>query len=429
LLFAFVMNTLFLLLYILLYGSLVQARTAVLSPGRSMEWKIPAGAAISVSDGAVVHVTDLGSKVKVMARKLGVATIRTAHETLSISVLPDADHRLFDTLNENLQGRRGLELSVEGKTIFIRGRLLRFDDWRALGEAADGTSSHFIFAASMTPELSTQAETYFKSRLRKAHLPELAVSFQPDAVVSMPLDPAELKARVEHVLGSYGFRLEASAAALSLEPLVRVKLVVAEFRKDKATQYGVTWPLSVHAQLVPQFRFPGETDIGVDVSALERSGIAKVLASPTLLCRSGKEAQFLAGGEFPIKIANYKTHDIIWKQYGVVLKIKPKADFSGRMSIGIETEVSTLDRSNIVDGVPGLLTNRIETHFDLSSSRTIVLSGLIKKEWGDAMQGLPGLSSIPVLGALFGSRDFQEHRSELVVFVTPEVARPDEESL
>jgi Flp pilus assembly secretin CpaC len=276
--------------------SLCNARAIVLSPGRSMEWKIPSGAPISVSDGSIIHVTDLGKHVKVTARKLGV------------------------------------------------------------------------FAAAMTPEITEQAEIFFKRRLMEAHLPELAVSFQPDAVVTMPLEPADLKSRVDRALSAYGFRAEVSAAALSLEPLVRVKLVVAEFRKDKETQIGISWPSSVHAQ-------------------------------------------------------------ITWKQYGVVLKIKPKADFSGRMSIGLETEVSSIDRSNMVDGIPGLFTNRIETHFDLTTSRTIVLSGLIKKEWGDAMQGLPGLSNIPVLGALFGSRDFQEQRSELVVFVTPEVARPDQESL
>jgi pilus assembly protein CpaC len=409
--------------------SLCNARAIVLSPGRSMEWKIPSGAPISVSDGSIIHVTDLGKHVKVTARKLGVAVVRTAHETLTISVLSEPEHRLFESLSESVAGKRGLEVTVEGKTMFIRGRLLRFDDWRSIGEAADGSIGHFVFAAAMTPEITEQAEIFFKRRLMEAHLPELAVSFQPDAVVTMPLEPADLKSRVDRALSAYGFRAEVSAAALSLEPLVRVKLVVAEFRKDKETQIGISWPSSVHAQILPHFGLPSGSSLDVEISALERSGAAKVLASPTLLCRSGKEAQFLAGGEFPIKIANYKAHDITWKQYGVVLKIKPKADFSGRMSIGLETEVSSIDRSNMVDGIPGLFTNRIETHFDLTTSRTIVLSGLIKKEWGDAMQGLPGLSNIPVLGALFGSRDFQEQRSELVVFVTPEVARPDQESL
>jgi pilus assembly protein CpaC len=139
------------------------------------------------------------------------------------------------------------------------------------------------------------------------------------------------------------------------------------------------------------------------------------------LCRSGKEAQFLAGGELPIKITAHKRQDVVWKKYGVLLKIKPVADFSGRMSIALETEVSTIDTSNTVDGLPGLLTNRIESHFDLKESRTIALSGLIKHQSGQSSQGLPGLSSVPILGSLFASREFRDDKTELVVFVTPEV--------
>jgi len=84
-----------------------------------------------------------------------------------------------------------------------------------------------------------------------------------------------------------------------------------------------------------------------------------------------------------------KTHEVVWKPYGILLKIKPLADFSGRMSIALTTEISKADFDQKVDGFPGMKTNRIETHFDLLQSRTIALSGLIKHEQIEGSEGLP----------------------------------------
>ena len=109
------------------------------------------------------------------------------------------------------------------------------------------------------------------------------------------------------------------------------------------------------------------------------------------------------------------------------MKVKPIADESGRMSISLETEVSSIDDSRMVDGIPGLYTNRVQSYFDLNESKTIALSGLIKSEEGKASEGIPGISRIPILGALFASQDFREHRTELVIFVKPEIVNPDEE--
>jgi pilus assembly protein CpaC len=91
------------------------------------------------------------------------------------------------------------------------------------------------------------------------------------------------------------------------------------------------------------------------------------------------------------------------------------------MSIYMETEVSALDPSTSVDGIPGLFTNRIQSHFDLEQSKTIVLSGLIKSDQSKVTQGIPGLSRLPILGTLFSSQDFRDNKTELLVFVTPEV--------
>jgi pilus assembly protein CpaC len=112
---------------------------------------------------------------------------------------------------------------------------------------------------------------------------------------------------------------------------------------------------------------------------------------------------------------------VTWKKHGVILSVHPQADFQGAISLEVETEVSLLDMANAIDGVPSIKTNRVKSHFDLPGKRTIALSGLLRQELGESKEGLPFLSGIPVLGALFSSQKFLHHQTELVIFVTPEV--------
>ena len=98
------------------------------------------------------------------------------------------------------------------------------------------------------------------------------------------------------------------------------------------------------------------------------------------------------------------SHDVVWKQHGVLLAVKPEADFQGAISLEVETEVSLLDWANAVEGIPALKSNTVKSHFDLPGKRTIALSGLLRQEQNETKEGLPFLTGIPILGALFRSR-------------------------
>ena len=138
------------------------------------------------------------------------------------------------------------------------------------------------------------------------------------------------------------------------------------------------------------------------------------------------KSQFFAGGEFPlITLAGKDNRQIVnWKKYGITLNFKPLVNSVGQMSLAIETEVSTIDKSKEVQGIPALLTHKVSSFFDLVESKTIALSGLIKNESGLSNSGLPFLKSLPLLGKLFSSEDFLENKSELVIFVTPQIMEP-----
>lgn len=406
-----------------------------LSIGRSALWPVPSAGAISVSNGSIIRVGDQGHTLKITALKLGAAVVRSGSRRLEVNVISESSYRLYATLREAIRDRRGLSISVASGSLRIVGRLLRADDWLAIGNAlaadsdlsASGSSQgKFVFSASLDPDVERTMQVALSARLRAAGLAHVDLRLSPDAVATVGVDPKDAHARAEKVLSPFGIRVDSNSSVLTLEPLVRVKILVAEIKKKFTRSFGVKWPSMLGGTLLPEQIFPNQS-LELGLNALEESGWGRVLASPSLICRSGKEAKFTAGGEIPIKLTSLRSSEVVWKNYGISLRVKPLADTSGRMSIEIETEVSALDDTHGADGIPGILTNRMQTHFDLTKSRTIALSGLIKSDLGNRSSGLPLLSSLPILGSLFSSKDFRDDRSELMIFVTPEVVKPDDD--
>jgi Flp pilus assembly secretin CpaC len=159
------------------------------------------------------------------------------------------------------------------------------------------------------------------------------------------------------------------------------------------------------------------------LNLLAQKGDAVILAQPRLAARNRGTASFLAGGEIPIATASATgTPNINFKEYGIRLEILgPVADDSGTIRARIRTEVSSLDRSVAVMGVPGLLSRRTETEFNLREGETLALSGVISRDQANDVSSVPYVGEIPVLGSLFRSTRFQNRESELVVFLTPRV--------
>jgi pilus assembly protein CpaC len=173
-------------------------------------------------------------------------------------------------------------------------------------------------------------------------------------------------------------------------------------------------------------------NVNVDgvVQAMERDGLLRTLAEPTLTAISGESAKFLAGGEFPI-ITGVTcesggvncTRSVEFKPFGVGLGFTPVVLSEGRISLKVSTEVSELTQENAVSlgtgTIPSLKVRRAETTVELPSGGSMVLAGLIQEATKQQINGTPGLKDLPVLGALFRSRDFQSNQTELVVIVTP----------
>jgi len=150
-----------------------------------------------------------------------------------------------------------------------------------------------------------------------------------------------------------------------------------------------------------------------------------MLAAPELATRSGGEAKFLAGGQIPLPVTSSTGQvSVTFKDYGIKLNISPVVDENDVIQAKLETEVSAIDPSVSVQGIPGFTTRSTSSDINLKSGQTVVLSGLVNENMSKAIDKFPMLGDVPVMGSLFRSTNFNAGRSDLVVFVTPMVVDP-----
>jgi pilus assembly protein CpaC len=176
------------------------------------------------------------------------------------------------------------------------------------------------------------------------------------------------------------------------------------------------------------FLFSEKYDLGTMIKALSNRGLFQSLAEPNLVAESGKEASFLAGGEFPIPIAQGSGANIgvsvQFKEFGVRLNFTPTVN-GDRIHLKVRPEVSSLDFNNavVLSGfrIPGLTTRRTETELELANGQTFAIAGLMNNTVLSSLQKVPGLGDIPLLGYLFRSKAAQKNHTELVVMITPEI--------
>lgn len=173
-----------------------------------------------------------------------------------------------------------------------------------------------------------------------------------------------------------------------------------------------------------------QSSLGSLINILQSNGDARILAEPTLSCISGGSADFLAGGEIPLPVEQRGGGiSVEFKEYGVKLHVEPVVDDTGFIRTQVEVEVSSLDGSVSVMGLPGFLTRRATTEMNIDQGQTMVIAGLLNSEDAKNVDKVPGLGHVPVLGELFKSREFRSNETELVVLVTPIVGTSQKEQV
>ncbi|VIO74707.1 Type II secretion system protein D [Bradyrhizobium ivorense] len=246
---------------------------------------------------------------------------------------------------------------------------------------------------------------------------------------------------------------------------VMLKVTVAEVRRDVIKQLGVDLSASMNfgtaavafnnsnpftansAALVPGNQLTGaalnklgQASVTATLRAMESAGVVRTLAEPNLTAISGESATFISGGEFPIPtgvtcqtttsgtIGNC-VQTVSFKKFGISLNFTPVVLSEGRISLKVMTEVSEVSTENSLTGgqngttIPSIKTRRADTTLEIPSGGSIAMAGLIQQQTKQAINGMPGVDQIPVLGQLFRSQDFVNNETELMVIVTPYVVR------
>jgi len=193
------------------------------------------------------------------------------------------------------------------------------------------------------------------------------------------------------------------------------------------TQYQVTTPTGTRSLAGAGRLFGLDLIASLDIG--ERSGLVATLAQPNLTAISGETADFLAGGEFPVPIpGNFAGTTIEYRKYGVSLAYTPTVLSNGRISLRVRPEVSELSTEGAIEmqgfQVPALTIRRAETTVELGSGESFMIAGLLNNRSIGAIDKLPGLGDVPVLGMLFKSDSFRRGETELVIVVTPYLVQP-----
>lgn len=173
----------------------------------------------------------------------------------------------------------------------------------------------------------------------------------------------------------------------------------------------------------------GAASLDVRIDALEEKGIIRTLAEPNLVSMSGETASFLAGGEFPIPVsAGLGDVTIEYRKFGVSLAFTPTVLDNGVINLKVAPEVSQLDVQNTVEiggvTVPGLRVRRANTTVELRNAQSFAIAGLLQNESANTREQVPWLGKLPIIGSLFSSTRYQSSETELVIIVTPHLARP-----
>jgi pilus assembly protein CpaC len=245
---------------------------------------------------------------------------------------------------------------------------------------------------------------------------------------------------------------------------VMLKVTVAEVQRDVVKQLGINLnaslgygntvlnfnnsnPFSAFGQALSDNSLGGGWVSGTNrvtatLQAMERAGVIRTLAEPNLTAISGESANFLVGGEFPVPggytcdpsaVPPVCQVTIQWKKFGVGLNFTPVVLSEGRISLKVMTEVSELSPDNAIVlqptgqsrpvTIPSIKTRRAETSVEIPSGGALAMAGMIQEQTKQAVNGVPGLMQVPILGALFKSRDYVNRQTELMVMVTPYIVR------
>ncbi|MBA3066611.1 type II and III secretion system protein [bacterium] len=228
------------------------------------------------------------------------------------------------------------------------------------------------------------------------------------------------------------------------DEMIEITVEITEISNNKARDLGIKWVDTLsfgevswgsdsgsrEPAMLPEvpaiFKvgdFARYTALSGQINLLVKKGAAKIISKPKLITRSGTEATFSVGGQFPVVATGVSGGSVEWKEYGIIVKMKPSIMTNGKIRAFVSTEVSRLDWANKVGDYPALSSRNVKNNVDLKSGETLVIAGLTETKEEESSAGIPILSEIPILKYLFGSNNKTTSQNTVFIFVTPRIVK------
>ena len=376
--------------------------------GESRVFPTPGVARIAVGNGQILSASALdGKEIIMFGNGVGVSSLFVWNEDgryqrIKVTIVPGETARITREVAAFLRHIPKATASVVGDKVIVEGDELSDNDREKVAELAKRYPQIVNFTSPIGWEQTVLMDVKVVE-FPKTELRELGLKWNPTGggAIGAIWSPA---GRGDNGASVGGRQITITSPAGQASPITNID-----------TTKGVVLPSSLTIMSAINM------GLNAQLNLLEQNGTAAILAEPQLSTRSGYKASFLAGGEFPYSVSNLNGVTIVFKPYGIKLEIEPKVGRNGVIRAEIDSEVSSLDTSVSSVGGPALLTRRTKTEFNVRTGETIVLSGLLQRTTGTDIDKVPLLGDIPVLGALFRSKRFQNKETELVVFVTPTI--------
>lgn len=260
-------------------------------------------------------------------------------------------------------------------------------------------------------------------------MPALRARLAGDRVVVEGADAgAAERQRAAEIAALHPGRVLDFVGHVAAETMIQFETRLVEVRRDRLQQLGIRWATGADGPQAGVALGPGRdiarlawsSTLGSQLDLLEQQGMARTIAEPLLSCRSGGVARFVSGGEIPLPITDgLGATDVQYKEYGVILEVRPEAARTGPIAAEVNVELSQIDAAVRVKDFPGFIKRRSSSAINVMAGETIVIAGLMAAESSSSRQAVPGLGRIPLAGRLFSSRRQEQKQTDLLVLITP----------
>jgi pilus assembly protein CpaC len=310
--------------------------------------------------------------------------------------------------------------------------------WLLFGEAPGETTAELWLADGSHHRLSIRVRERDLSR-RLEEVRELLNGISTISVrisgrflvLEGPRAGAADRARASEIAALYPGEVLDFVSEADWESMIQMHVRLVEVRRDQLHRLGLRWDTEAVGPEISAAAGGGRgglvirgsllSELTSRIDLLQQQGMAYTLAEPVLSCRSGDVARFISGGEIPIPVTDgLGATDVQYKEYGVILEVRPRTGRDGAIYAGVDIELSQVDTSVRVGDYPGFVKRQTSTAINTLEGETIAIAGLLMRERGQDRVAVPGLGKLPVAGALFRSRRTLHRETELVVLITPQ---------